>query len=144
LQRAADLPSAGIHLDRALRLIQRHTRHAAEPCAAAQGRARRAPWEDRMSTFMMSLNWTEQGIKGIKDSPKRAQAARELAKSLGAEIKQVWMTSGDTDLVLFVDAESSDSIAKFALALGSKGNVRTRTVRAWSQDEYMKMISELP
>ena len=97
-----------------------------------------------MPTFMLSLNWTDQGIRSIKDSPKRAQAARELAKSLGAEIKQVYMTSGDSDLVLFVDAPTGDNIAKFALALGAKGNVRTRTVRAWSQDEYMKMISELP
>jgi hypothetical protein len=50
----------------------------------------------------------------------------------------------DTDLVIFVDAPSGDNVAKFALAVSSLGNVRTRTVRAWSADEYRKLISELP
>jgi uncharacterized protein with GYD domain len=54
------------------------------------------------------------------------------------------MTTGDTDLVTFVEAPSGDNIAKFALAVGSLGNVRTRTARAWSADEYRKLISELP
>ena len=97
-----------------------------------------------MPTFILSLNWTEQGIKSVKDSPKRAQAARELGKKLGVEIKQVFLTSGDSDLLLIVDTASGDNIAKFALALGSQGNVRTSTARAWSQSEFQKLISELP
>jgi uncharacterized protein with GYD domain len=70
--------------------------------------------------------------------------ARELAKKVGVEIKHLYLTSGDTDLVIFVDAPSGDNVAKFALAVSSLGNVRTRTVRAWSADEYRKLISELP
>ncbi len=97
-----------------------------------------------MPTFMMSLNWTDQGIKGIKNAPNRLQAGRDLAKKLGIEIKHLYLTTGDTDLVLFVDAPSGDNIAKFALALGSQGNVHTRTGRAWTEAEYMKIISELP
>jgi uncharacterized protein with GYD domain len=100
--------------------------------------------EDLMPTFMMSLNWTDQGIRAVKDSPKRSEAARELAKKVGVEIKHLYLTSGDTDLVIFVDAPSGDNVAKFALAVSSLGNVRTRTVRAWSADEYRKLISELP
>jgi uncharacterized protein with GYD domain len=91
-----------------------------------------------MPTFMMSLNWTDQGIRAVKDSPTRSEAARELAKKMGVEIKHLYLTSGDSDLVIFVDAPSGDNVAKFAL------NVRTRTVRAWSADEYRKLISELP
>jgi uncharacterized protein with GYD domain len=100
--------------------------------------------EDLMPTFMLSLNWTDQGIRAVKDSPKRSEDARELAKKVGVEIKHLYLTSGDTDLVIFVDASSGDNVAKFALAISSLGNVRTRTVRAWSADEYRKLISELP
>jgi uncharacterized protein with GYD domain len=100
--------------------------------------------EDRMPMFICSLNWTEQGIRSVKDAPKRAQAARDLAKKVGVEIKEVYMTSGDNDLLVIVDTPNGDNVAKFALALGSQGNVRTRTVRAWPQSEFQKLISELP
>lgn len=97
-----------------------------------------------MPTFMLSLNWTDQGIKGIKDAPKRIQAGRELAKKVGVEIRHLYLTAGGTDLVLFVDAPMGDNIAKFALALGSAGNVHTRTGRAWTEAEFLKIVSELP
>jgi uncharacterized protein with GYD domain len=97
-----------------------------------------------MLTFMLSLNWTDQGIRAVKDAPKRAQAARDLAKKVGVEIKQVYLTSGDSDMVIFLDTSSGDNIAKFALALGALGNVRTRTARAWPEAEFLKMVSELP
>ena len=54
------------------------------------------------------------------------------------------LTSGESDLVSFVEAPNGDNVAKFVLALGSLGNVRTRTARVWSADEYMKLVSELP
>lgn len=97
-----------------------------------------------MPTFMISMNFTDQGIRTIKDAPKRVQGARDLAKSLGIEIKQIYLTAGDSDLVAFVDTPNGDNIVKFALGLGSKGNVRTRTGRAWTEAEYLKLISELP
>lgn len=94
--------------------------------------------------FIMSLNFTDQGIRGIKDAPKRAQAARDLAKKCGCEIKDVYLTSGASDLVVFVETSNGDNIARFALALGTTGNVRSRTARAWPMDEYMKIVAELP
>ena len=97
-----------------------------------------------MLTFMLSLNWTDRGIRGVKDAPKRAQAARDLAKKMGVEIKQVYLTSGESDLVIFLDTESGDNVAKFALALGALGNVRSRTARAWPEAEFVKMVAELP
>ena len=100
--------------------------------------------EDHMPTFILSLNWTDQGIRAVKDAPKRSQAARELAKKLGVEVKQIYLTSGENDLLIIVDAPSGDNVAKFALATGSLGNVRTRTARAWSEPEVQQLISELP
>jgi uncharacterized protein with GYD domain len=52
-----------------------------------------------MPTFILSLNWTDQGIRAVKDAPKRSQAARELAKKLGVEVKQLYLTSGENDLL---------------------------------------------
>ena len=97
-----------------------------------------------MPMFILSLNWTDQGIRTVKDVPKRAQAARALGEKLGVEIKQVYLTSGESDLLVILDTPNGDNIAKFALALGSQGNVRTRTARAWPESEFVKLIAELP
>jgi uncharacterized protein with GYD domain len=94
--------------------------------------------------FMLSLNFTDQGIRSIKDTSKRIKAARDLAKKVGAEMKQLYLTTGEHDLVVFVEAPSGDHIAKFALAVGSLGNIRSRTSRLWTEEEYVKMVSELP
>jgi uncharacterized protein with GYD domain len=97
-----------------------------------------------MPTFICSLSWTDQGVRTIKDAPKRAQAGRELAKKMGVEIKQIYLTAGDADLLLLLEATNGDNVAKFALALGAQGNVRTRTARAWTEPEFQKLIAELP
>ena len=97
-----------------------------------------------MPTFILSLNWTDQGIRSVKDAPKRSKAARQLAKKVGVEIKQLFLTSGDSDLLVIIDSPNGDNVAKFAIALGGLGNVRTRTARAWSEPEFVKLISELP
>lgn len=97
-----------------------------------------------MPTFMLSLNWTDQGIRTIKDASKRVTGARELAKKLNVDIKQVYLTTGDSDIVVIADSENGDNVAKFAMALGALGNVHTRTSRAWPEAEYLKLVSELP
>jgi uncharacterized protein with GYD domain len=94
--------------------------------------------------FITSVNWTDQGIRNVKDAPKRAKAARDLAKKVGVELKELYLTSGDTDMVAIVEADNGDNVAKFAMAIGAMGNVRTRTARAWTQSEMQKLISELP
>ncbi len=97
-----------------------------------------------MPTFLLSLNWTDQGIRSVKDAPKRAQAAQDLAKQVGVEIKEVYLTTGASDLLLILEAPDGNNVTKFALTLGSQGNVRTKTARAWPQAEFQKLISELP
>ena len=97
-----------------------------------------------MSTFVITANWTDQGVRKIKDVPKRTKAARDLAKKLGVEIKHSFLTTGESDLLLILDAPDGGNVAKFALAISSLGNVRTRISRAWPEAEYVKMMSELP
>ena len=94
--------------------------------------------------FILSMNFTEQGIRGIKDAPKRSQQARDLAKKMACEIKQIYLTTGDFDLVAMLEAPNGDAMAKFVMALGMIGNVRTRTARAWPAEEFMKLVAELP
>ncbi len=94
--------------------------------------------------FIVTASWTDQGIRSVKEAPKRIQAAREAAKKMGIEVKHIFLTSGESDLLLIVEAANGDSIAKFAMMSGSLGNVRTRTVRGWTETEMTKLISELP
>ena len=97
-----------------------------------------------MPTFIVTGKYTDQGIRTIKDAPKRAQAARDLGKKLGVEIKQIFLTSGESDLLVIAEAANPDAIAKFNLVIGGQGNLRTKTVRAWPEADMMKLISELP
>jgi len=94
--------------------------------------------------FIVTASWTDQGIRSVKEAPKRIQAAREAAKKMGIEVKHIFLTSGEFDLLLIVEAANGDSVAKFAMASGALGNVRTRTVRGWTEAEMTKLISELP
>lgn len=97
-----------------------------------------------MPTFILHLGWTDQGIKAVKDAPKRAKAAKELASKLDVEIREVYLTNGNDDLIVICETPNGDNVAKFAMAVSSQGNVRTRTVRAWNEAEMARLISELP
>jgi uncharacterized protein with GYD domain len=94
--------------------------------------------------FIVSMNFTDRGIREIKEDPKRAQAAQDLAKKCGCEIKQIYLTTDEYDLMHIIETANGDNIAKFALANGSLGFVRGRTARAWPMEEFTKIISELP
>lgn len=94
--------------------------------------------------FMMTINFSDQGIRTIKDAPKRVEAARQLGKRMGVTIKELYLSAGESDLIALIEASDPNGMPKFALALGSAGNVRTKTVRVWPEAEFMKIVSELP
>jgi uncharacterized protein with GYD domain len=96
-----------------------------------------------MSTYFILINWTDQGIKNIKDSPKRVDAAKKAVKDIGGEVKAFYMIQGNYDAVLIVEVPSDDALAKFLLTIGSLGNVRTTTLKAYPEAEYRKIIGEL-
>ncbi|MDQ6732559.1 MAG: GYD domain-containing protein [Nitrospirota bacterium] len=96
-----------------------------------------------MATYLMLLNWTDQGIRTVKDSPKRLDAAKKLIKDFGGEFQTVYLTQGSFDLALVVEMPDDEKMASFVLKIGSMGNVRTTTLKAYSEDDYRKIIGGL-
>ncbi len=97
-----------------------------------------------MPTYVTLINFTDQGIRNIKDSPKRLDAAKKMLKAMGGDLKQFYLTMGTYDIVVVAEAPNDEVVAKFALAVGSLGNVRTTTLKAFSEAEYRKVIAGLP
>lgn len=96
-----------------------------------------------MATYIMLLNYTEQGIKNFKESPKRQEAAREMARTFGVELKEIYLTMGIHDFVAVAEAADDQAVAKFALSVGALGNIRTTTLRAFSQAEFRDIVQAL-
>lgn len=97
-----------------------------------------------MATYVVLGNYTAQGIKNIKESPARLDAARKAAQAAGGDIKQAFLTMGQYDLVLVVEAPDDETVARLILATGSQGNVSTQTMRAFTEDEFRKLAAGLP
>lgn len=97
-----------------------------------------------MATYIALINFTEQGIRNIKDAPARADTARSALQALGGDMKAIYLTLGSYDLVAIIEAPSDEVVAKFLLATGAQGNVRTTTLRAFSEAEYRDIIESLP
>ncbi len=97
-----------------------------------------------MSPYFILANWTEQGIKDIKASPKRLRAAKRLAKDCGVKFRSFHMTLGQYDGILTVEAPDDEAVARFALALSSAGNVRTMTLKGFTEREYQMIVGSLP
>jgi len=97
-----------------------------------------------MAIYISLASYTDQGIKDIKNSPKRADAAKKLAKALGGKISALYLTIGAHDLVAISEFKDDATAAKFALTLGSKGNVRTTTLKAFPETEFRKILKALP
>lgn len=96
-----------------------------------------------MATYILLMNWTDQGIKNVKDSPKRLDAARGLAKKHGCELRDFYMAIGKYDMIAVLEAPDDEAAAKFALTTAGGGNIRTTTVKAFSEDAYRKVIGAL-
>ena len=97
-----------------------------------------------MTTYIALINYTDQGIRTIKDSPKRLDKARTALRDMGGEIKTFWMTMGDYDLVAHFEAPDDAVAARFMLMLGGAGNVRTKTLKAFPEAAYRQIVASLP
>ena len=96
-----------------------------------------------MPTYIQLIKYTQQGINKVKDSPARLDAGREKFKQLGVQIKDTYLTMGRYDLVSIVEAPDDETYARFTVELGSQGNVQTETLRAFSEDQFRKIIGSM-
>ncbi len=96
-----------------------------------------------MATYIILFRFTQQGMKNIKESPDRVDAAKQTFQAMGAKVKEFYSVMGKYDTVFIVEAPDDETIAKLTLTIGSLGNVRTETLRAFTEDEYRKIIADL-
>ncbi|WP_233866414.1 GYD domain-containing protein [Paraburkholderia adhaesiva] len=97
-----------------------------------------------MGTYVVLAQFTDQGIRTVKNSPQRADQTAEMGKAFGCEVKDIYWTLGQYDLTIILEAKDDESLTAFGLALGSAGNVRTQTMRAFNRSEFGSLISKLP
>lgn len=100
--------------------------------------------EKPMPTYITLLNWTQQGIQNVKDSPSRLEKAKAATKAAGGEIKAFYMTMGQYDMVVVIEAPDDETYAKTVLAIASHGAVKSQTLRAFTEAEYRKIVGSLP
>jgi uncharacterized protein with GYD domain len=93
-----------------------------------------------MGTYILLVNSTDQGAKGVREIPARQQASRDAATRLGVVRKAVYMTFGPYDFVQIIEAPDDAAVAKYVLSVNSKGNVRTTTMRAFDEPEHFEFI----
>jgi uncharacterized protein with GYD domain len=97
-----------------------------------------------MSAYIALINFTEQGLRNIKDTPKRAKAAAQAAQAAGGRFIGIWYTLGQYDGVIVFEAPDDETATRLLLAIGMLGNVRTVTMRAFSEEEMERIVQGLP
>src|SRR5574341_2045348 len=97
-----------------------------------------------MATFVVLSKYTQQGVQKIKEGPARIEAARKAGRGMGVELKAWYLAMGRYDIVTIWEAANDEAMAKLALAIGSLGNVSTETLRAFTEDEFKKLVAALP
>ena len=97
-----------------------------------------------MPSYLSLLNWTEQGARDIKQSPERLDAAKEAIQAAGGRMIFFYMTMGEYDIATLIEAPNDEAAASMLLALGAQGSIRTKTMRAFTEDEFRSIVGNLP
>ena len=96
-----------------------------------------------MPTYVALVNYTDQGMRHVKESPRRLDTAKAMLRDMGGDFKAFYMTMGAYDLVAIYEAPDDAVAARFTLMLGGAGNVRTTTMKAFPESAYREIISSL-
>ena len=96
-----------------------------------------------MAIYVVLVNFTDQGIRNLKDTIKRTDAAREMAKKFSVTFKEIYWTLGSYDEAIIFEAPDDASMAAFLASVGALGNVRTQTLRAFSQADMNGILAKL-
>jgi uncharacterized protein with GYD domain len=107
------------------------------------GRRHKTIGEVAVPAYVMLANWTDQGARLVKDSPKRLDAAKKALVEMGGEFKSLYMTMGDYDVIVIYEAPDDAVAARFTLLLAQMGSVRTRTLKAFPEAAYREIINSL-
>ena len=97
-----------------------------------------------MAKFISLVKYTTKGVENIKESPNRLDVVKQLCESMGAKVEGFYLTMGRYDLIMIMDAPNQETAAKLILTVTSGGSVSTETLPAFPEEEYRKIISELP
>jgi uncharacterized protein with GYD domain len=109
------------------------------PRGAAEAERRRA-----MPTYVSLLNWTDQGIRKVKETTKRAETFQALAQKNKVKVREIHWTMGRYDVVVVMEAPDDQTISRLMLALGALGNVKSETLRAYSAKEMGDILKGIP
>jgi len=104
---------------------------------------RRRSEETAMANYILLASYSEQGLKGIKDTVKRTEAVRELAKKAGIAMQESYWTLGQFDVVAVFEAPDDETMTAFALSIAKLGNVKTQTLRAFSAKEMTSILGKM-
>ena len=96
-----------------------------------------------MPSYLHLVNWTDQGIRDVKESPQRLDAVKQAAQAAGGRVIFFYLTMGQYDMALLTELPNDEMAARLALAVGSQGSVRTTTLKAFTEDEYRSIIASL-
>jgi uncharacterized protein with GYD domain len=95
-----------------------------------------------LPVFVVLGNWTNEGFKNAKDAPSRIKDTHKAVAETGGKM-QLYYTLGEYDFIMILDLPDDKAIVKILVWLGSKGNVRTKTLKAWTEDEAAKVLAEI-
>ncbi|MEJ6000432.1 GYD domain-containing protein [Paucibacter soli] len=97
-----------------------------------------------MASYTVLANFTDQGVKSLKETTHRAEAVEALGRKMGVTVKSIQWAFGSYDLVCQFEAADDQTIAAFGAAIAMQGNVRTQTIRTFSRDEMNAILLKLP
>jgi uncharacterized protein with GYD domain len=96
-----------------------------------------------MANYVILATFTDQGVKTAKDSPKRAEAFKQMAKTFGVTVKEIFWTQGRYDIVVITEAPDEIADTALNLSLSALGNIRTESLRAFSAEEMAKIVGKM-
>ena len=97
-----------------------------------------------MSQYILLISWTQQGISKIKESSDRYNSFKASLEKAGGKLIGAYYTFGEYDLVIIIEAPNDKVVMSLMLKVGSYGNVRTKTMKAFTAEEGIKIIKDLP
>ena len=96
-----------------------------------------------MATYITLINFTDQGVRNVKDTANRASHYKDLAKKLGCTVKEIWWTQGQYDVVSVVEAPDDTAATALAMSVGKLGYIRTQSLRAFSAADLAPIMEKV-